>query len=188
MSVGLEEEDESSGEAALNPEQHYAGMVTRAVAFTLDAAVINAVAIVVGVGTALVLALFHLPKSVDPILKAIAAGAYVLWTIGYFVTLWSTTGQTPGARVMQIRVTRGNGGPLKPRRALRRCIGVILAILPLCVGLVPILFDKKRRGFQDYFAGTLVVSAPQLSFAEARRVSRRAGPDAPRGAVPTGSR
>ena len=44
----------------------------------------------------------------------------------------------------------------------------------LFAGFVPILFDGRRRGFQDRLAGTVVVEATQLSFAQTRRLSRRA--------------
>jgi hypothetical protein len=50
-----------------------------------------------------------------------------------------------------------------------------LATLPLFAGYVPILF--KRRGFPDWLAHTLVIDAPQLSVAEARRATIRTARD-----------
>ena len=144
------------------------------IAFVLDAALINLVAIIVAVGASLILSLFHIPKELKTVLAAIAGAAYIVWSIGYFVAFWSSTGQTPGSRLMQIRVVTANGGPFRPRRAILRCIGLVLAALPLFAGYVLILFDGKRRGFQDRLAGTLVVEAPQLSIASARQASRRA--------------
>jgi uncharacterized RDD family membrane protein YckC len=69
-----------------------------------------------------------------------------------------------------------DGGRCKPRRALTRFIGLILAALPLCLGFVRILFDDRRRGFQDRLAGTVVIEAPGLSVAEVRRDAIRAAP------------
>ena len=43
------------------------------------------------------------------------------------------------------------GAPFTPCRAIRRLIGTVLAALPLFAGYVLILFDGKRRGFQDRF-------------------------------------
>ena len=154
--------------------ERYVGLYTRVIAFVLDAALINLVAIVVAVGASLILSLFHIPKELKTVLAAIAGAAYIVWSIGYFVAFWSSTGQTPGSRLMQIRVVTANGGPFRPRRAILRCIGLVLAALPLFAGYVLILFDGKRRGFQDRLAGTLVVEAPQLSIAGARQASRRA--------------
>ena len=159
---------------AERPRELYVGLLTRVVAFVLDAALINLVAIIVAVGASLILSLLHLPKDLKTILIAIAGGAYVLWSIGYFVTFWSTTGQTPGSRALQLRVVTANGGRLKPRHGVVRCIGVVLAALPLFAGYLLIPFDSKRRGFHDRLAGTLVIEAPQQSFAETRQATRRA--------------
>lgn len=156
------------------PSGQYAGLATRVIAFALDAALINLVAIIVEVGAAVIVSLLHLPKDLHTVLAAVGGAAYVLWSIAYFVTFWSTTGQTPGGRVMQIRVVTRTGGTPKPRRALIRCVGILLAALPLFAGYIRILFDSRRRGFQDRLAGTLVVRAPQASMAEARRAKQRA--------------
>ena len=55
-----------------------------------------------------------------------------------------------------------------------RCVGVVLAALPLFAGFVPILFDSRRRGFQDWLARTAVVEAPGPSIAEVSRAKKRA--------------
>ncbi len=167
------------------PTVRYVGLITRLIAFVLDAVVINAVAILVEVGLALILSLFHLPKDLKTVIAALGGAAYVLWTIAYFVTFWSTTGQTPGARVMQIRVVTAAGGRLEARRGLRRCIGMLLAALPLFAGYALVLFDPTRRGFHDRLAGTVVVEVPQLSVAEVRRAAMRAAYDSARGRPPT---
>jgi RDD family len=78
-----------------------------------------------------------------------------------------------GARAMQFEVQTSDGGPISPRRALVRCVGLFLAALPLFLGFVPILYDNRRRGFQDRFAGTVVVNAPAVSMIEARRARKR---------------
>ncbi len=152
----------------------YIGLITRSAAFAIDAAVINVVAIFVAVGVALILSLVHISKGLDPVLVTAGAVAYGLWGLGYFVGFWSGTGQTPGSRVMQIRVVATQGGPIKPRRALVRCVGLLLAALPLFAGFVPVLFDRRRRALQDYMARTVVIDAPQLSIAHRRRQQWRA--------------
>jgi uncharacterized RDD family membrane protein YckC len=152
----------------------YVGLITRAVAFAVDAAVINLVAIVVEVGAALILSLVHVASGLKPPLVTVAAVAYALWAMGYFVGFWAGTGQTPGSRVMQIRVVSLQGEPIKPVRGVVRCIGLLLAALPLFAGYLMILFNRRRRGLQDYMARTVVVEAPQLSVADVRRVKFRA--------------
>lgn len=152
----------------------YVGLATRLIAFAIDAAIINVVALVVQVGAVLIFSIFHFPSQVRTIGLAVAAVAYVLWTLAYFVWFWSATGQTPGDRVLQIRVVTPDGDRFGARRAAVRCLGLILAVLPLCAGLLLILFDAKRRGFQDRFAGTVVVEAPDTSWARTRQARKLA--------------
>ena len=141
-------------------EGEYEGLVTRAIAFAIDAAIINLVAIVVAAGMALALSVLHLPTGLDPVLVASGATAYALWSFGYFVVFWSSTGQTPADRVMRIRVVmEGRGEPPRPARALVRMVGLLLAAIPLFAGFLTILVDDRRRGLHDLLAGTVVVSA-----------------------------
>ena len=156
------------------PDLRYAGLATRVVSFLVDAALITVVDVVVGVGAALILSLLHIPHGLRTILAVLGAIAFVLGSILYFVIFWSTTGQTPGARVMQIRVASADAERVKPRWAVVRCIGVVLAALPLFAGFVPILFDSRRRGFQDWLAHTAVVEAPGPSIADVSRAKKRA--------------
>jgi hypothetical protein len=59
---------------------------------------------------------------------------------------------------MHIRVIdRRRRGPLKPRRALLRFIGLCLAALPLLAGLWMMLWDDRGRCLQDRIARTVVV-------------------------------
>jgi uncharacterized RDD family membrane protein YckC len=155
-------------------DPRYIGLVTRGIAFALDAAVIDLVALIVGVGAALILSLLHIPSSLKPVLAVIGAASFIVWSLAYFVGFWSATGQTPGNRVMQFRVVAAGGGRLKPRRCLLRFIGLVLAALPLFAGYVLILFDHRCRGLQDLLARTVVVDAPEMSIAEARRTQTRA--------------
>lgn len=167
--------------AAADPEPavRYVGLATRAISFAIDAAVINLIATIVGVAAALILSLVHLPHGVQTVLAVIGGLAYVFWLVGYFVVFWSTTGQTPGARVMQIRVLGADAPAVKPQRALLRCAGLLVAAVPLFLGFAPVLFDDRRRAFQDWLAGTVVVDVPQLSIAQAR-LSRARTPSEPR--------
>jgi uncharacterized RDD family membrane protein YckC len=156
----------------------YVGLATRVIAFVIDAAIISVVGIVVGVGAALIQGVLHLPSQVQTIIQAIGAGAFVLGTVIYFVAFWTGPGQTPGARVMRIRVVTSSYDTLSAHRALLRVGGVVLAALPLFAGFALILFDSKRRGLQDRLARTLVTDAPELSVAQSLLARRRAAREA----------
>ena len=159
----------------------YAGLITRALGFVIDAVAVQLVALFVALAAIVIMSLLHLPHSVNRLVAVIGGVAYIAWTIGYFVAFWSTTGQTPGARIMQVRVTTGEGVAPRPRRALVRLIGLVLAALPVFLGFAPILFDSRRRGLQDWLARTLVVRTSQPSLAASRmRPRRAAAPPQPR--------
>jgi uncharacterized RDD family membrane protein YckC len=140
------------------PATPYAGLATRTLAFALDAAIIDGVALFVAVTVGLGLSLLHLPKAVNVAIAAVGACIWILWSIGYFVFFWSTTGQTPGSRVMSIAVVDANGGgQLKPRRAALRLIALAIGAAALLSGIVVMLWDSRRRCFHDRVTRTLVL-------------------------------
>jgi uncharacterized RDD family membrane protein YckC len=152
----------------------YAGLMTRTIAYALDGALINLAALLAGIAVALALSILHLPGKLDSVVAAVLAVAYAVWVVAYFVTFWSTTGQTPGSRLMRIRVIDADGAQrLAPRRAAVRVGGLVLATIPLFAGFVIMLWDRRRRCLQDRLARTVVVHAPP----QVRVVRRRIAPD-----------
>jgi uncharacterized RDD family membrane protein YckC len=143
------------------PPPRYAGLVTRAVAFAFDALVVNVSAGLVATLVALGLSVLSVPDSTDSLLVALGGALYVAWNFAYFVVFWSTTGQTPGDRLMQIRVVSAKTGePLTAARGVVRMVGVTLAAMPVLLGFLPILFDRNRRGLHDFIVGSVVVHVP----------------------------
>jgi uncharacterized RDD family membrane protein YckC len=135
--------------------------VTRAIAFTLDAAIVNGVAALFGIAVGLAISILHLPEEADVILASVGAAAWVVWSVAYFAFFWSTTGQTPGDHLMRIRVIDGGrGGSLKPLRAVTRFAGLLLAAIPLGAGIWMMLWDDRRRCLQDRLVRTVVVNEP----------------------------
>jgi uncharacterized RDD family membrane protein YckC len=140
----------------------YTGLVTRAIGFGIDAVIIDLAAVIVTAIIALALNLFNVPSKIDTALAALGAVVFIAWSAAYFVTFWSTTGQTPGARIMRFRVLAPGAkrGHIGPRRALLRLLAMILAAIPLLAGYFMVLFDDRRRGLHDRMAHTVVVDAP----------------------------
>jgi uncharacterized RDD family membrane protein YckC len=138
----------------------YEGLVTRAIAFAVDAAIIDLIALVVGVGLGLAVSTLTISDNLRAVLVAFGGVAFVVWTVGYFAVFWSTTGQTPGNRLMHIQVCREDGAVVSLRRALLRFGALVLAALPLFAGFLPVLVDDRRRGLHDMLAGTVVVGVP----------------------------
>ncbi len=134
----------------------YAGLVTRAIAIVIDAALINVAALAVTGAVLLVESVFSLSHKHHGIAAALAIALFVVWVVSYFVVFWTTTGQTPGSRVMQIRVTRTDGSRLGLIASLVRLGGMVIS-LPLFWGYLPILWSPRRRAIADVLARTVVI-------------------------------
>ena len=147
------------------------GAVTRIVAWIADAVLINLVAIITGLGVVVITSMFPIPRGAQTAWEVVAAGVYVLWYAAYFVGFWSVTGQTPGARLMQIRLVVPDGRGVRPARGLVRWVGMQLAAIPLFAGYLPVLVG--RRPFPDWLARTLVLDAPEMSVAMAQLTAIR---------------
>ncbi len=121
-----------------------AGFWIRFVAFLIDLVLL----IIVG---AIVRAIFGLT----------AAGS-INFVIGlaYFIYFWSTMGggQTLGMRAMRIRVVKTDGSELTLLGSLLRYVGIIIATIPIFIGLIWAAFDANKQGWHDKIAGTYVVS------------------------------
>jgi uncharacterized RDD family membrane protein YckC len=153
----------------------YTGLVTRAFGFGIDAVIIDLAAAVVAAIVALALHLFDIPSKVDTALAVIGGILFVVWGAAYFVTFWSTTGQTPGARIMRFRVLAPSAqhGHITTRRALMRLLGMVLAAIPLLAGYFMVLFDDRRRGLHDRLARTVVIDASDTETPTNRRRAQR---------------
>jgi uncharacterized RDD family membrane protein YckC len=121
----------------------FAGAATRAVALGVDAAVI--------------LLIFVSLAALVALVATLLAVGWALLAGGYFVMFWSGAGQTPGMRLLRLRVVGREGRPPSLGRSMLRAVGTLVAIVPLLAGYVPVLFDDRRRGLPDLLAGTVVV-------------------------------
>jgi uncharacterized RDD family membrane protein YckC len=133
----------------------FAGIGTRALALGIDAGLIL-------VAFASLAALAGLIASLVGGLRpawlagALLTGGWLLVAGGYFVLFWSGAGQTPGMRLLRLRLWRA-GSPPSLGRSIVRAVGTVLAIVPFFAGYLPVLFDERRRALPDFLAGTEVV-------------------------------
>ena len=94
--------------------------------------------------------------------------------VGYEVWFVSTSGQTPGKRLLGIAVSNA-GSDERPStaQAARRTLPIVLGAVPVTIValLGPLLFvravwDSRRQGFHDLFADTIVVRAGRVAGTE----------------------
>jgi len=136
-----------------------AGVATRGLALAIDAALANLLVLVLA---ALIGLVGSLVGELRPkwLVALLAAVGWSLVVGGYFALFWAATGQTPGMRLMRLRVVTYGGAEIHLARALIRLGGLVLSIIPLFAGFIPVLFDERRRALHDLIARTLVVRVP----------------------------
>ena len=129
-----------------------AGAVTRALAFALDGLIVNLVFSGMAAIAALVVSFFAGDAgNVSDLALAVGTSAWLALGAFYLVAFWSLAGQTPGMRFFGIRLgVEGRGLPL--RRSFARLVGLWLAAIAFGLGFLGILFDERRRGWQDRLA------------------------------------
>jgi uncharacterized RDD family membrane protein YckC len=132
-----------------------AGVVSRGLAFLIDAAIINLAFTVLAGAVTLIVTFFGGDGEGVP-RGAIAAGSFVwLVVVGVYLSgFWFLAGQTPGMRFLGIRL---NERRLPFGRAIKRLIGLGLSIITFGIGFLGIVFGEARRSWADRMAGTEVV-------------------------------
>ncbi len=74
------------------------------------------------------------------------------------IFLWIKLCATPGKFLMGCRVVDATTfKALTPRQAVIRYLGYFVSLLPLGLGFFWVLFDKRRQGFHDKLANSVVV-------------------------------
>ena len=151
-----------------------AGIATRAAALTIDA-VLAQLLFLVAAGSIVLVTSLAGGGNASLATRATEGAAWLLSVTLYFSLFWSSGGQTPGMRMLGLRVATVEMRALSFKRALVRAIGLLLAIAPACAGFLPALFTRRRRALQDYLAGTVVIYADGGTTPRPRTRPRAAG-------------
>jgi uncharacterized RDD family membrane protein YckC len=133
----------------------FGGVATRAIALVTDAALIGLIGVSISAMATLIASLVGTLRPAWLVGLILAAGWTVL-SVVYFAGFWSLVGQTPGMKLMRVRVRGPRGEPLSFGRSVVRVVGLALAIIPCFAGFIPALFDGRRRALPDLIAGTTV--------------------------------
>lgn len=139
---------------------HYAGFVSRLLAYAIDLAIVVVTIVFVSwVITTTADLLPFIPQLPSAVRLIIVGATIILFVSSYYVFFWSLAGQTPGKMLLGVRVVRVDGRPLTFRRSVLRFLGYIVSFLVLYLGFLWILVDNRRQGWHDKIADTCVVYA-----------------------------
>jgi len=130
----------------------YAGFWQRVAAFLIDGLIVTVVSVPV---MALVFGASYF--SLDPARRAwdlVTALVVAVAVIGF----WRYCGATPGKLAMDIRIVDAKtGGPPGTWRLALRFLCYFVSALPLYLGFLWIAIDRRKQGWHDKIAGTVVI-------------------------------
>lgn len=87
-----------------------------------------------------------------------ATGLAVIWA-------WNRTATTPGLWLLGMYIADADtGGKPTLRQFILRYLGLILAMIPLTLGMIWIIFDRRNQGWHDKLANTVVIRKPRDLF------------------------
>ena len=79
------------------------------------------------------------------------------------ILFWRYRGATPGKILVSARIVDAKTfGPPSIGQLIGRFFAYIVSILPLFFGFLWIAFDKRKQGFHDKLAGTVVIQDEDL--------------------------
>jgi uncharacterized RDD family membrane protein YckC len=158
---------------ALGRQGHYAGPVSRLLAYAADTFLIS-VAYTAGLALLRFAVEAATPWTLDVEGGVFAVGA-LAWAALYFGSSWVGFGRSPGMSLLGLRIVRGDGAALDRRHALYRLLAFPLGFLTLGAGFLPIVFGRTRQALYDRLADTAVVYDWDAEAAKLRELALRGG-------------
>ena len=158
---------------------HYAGFVTRLIAFAIDQLIVGFIVAVVVLLAEFVTGAFGVNDwfgtrdLAGTIVTTLVVVVGALIFLLYDLLFWMLAGQTPGKRFLGVRIVRTDGHRLRWGNAIRRKVAYWISAI-LFLGYLWVIVDSRRQAWHDHLAGTLVVySWPQQGSAVVTNRLRR---------------
>jgi uncharacterized RDD family membrane protein YckC len=159
---------------SVSDQGHYAGSVSRFLAYAVDLGVSTAVFTLALAGVGFVIEVITSHRVTwtdsDPLVGAL----FVVWQFFYFGYSWAVASRSFGMYVLGLRVVRADGTEITPRQGVLRALVFPLSFLLLGAGFLGILLQHERRALHDLIAGTTVVYAWDARAARLRFLAREA--------------
>jgi uncharacterized RDD family membrane protein YckC len=158
----------------VSSQGHYAGSVSRFLAFVVDAAVSAGLFALGLAATSLVVQVVTGHSVSWSRTNIVVAIIFAAWEFFYFGYSWAASGRSFGMAVLGVRVVRKDGGVLDPWRGVVRALVFPLSFLFSGLGFLGILVQREHRALHDLIAGTAVIYAWDARAARLRFLAREA--------------
>jgi uncharacterized RDD family membrane protein YckC len=146
----------------------YAGPVSRAIAYLIDALLVAVTFTTGGVVVGLIASVIG--AGAEDLARAVTSALWVLPAslAAYNVLFWVLAGRTPGMALVGVRVVTTRGLPVSWPAAVVRA--VVLAYLPLVA--LWMLVDRRHQGLHDKLARTAVIRTITPAPTDAAQLTR----------------
>ena len=164
----------TTARVAESQQGHYAGAVSRLLAYGADLLVLS-----VTLTAGLALTQFAVTAATPWELDFESEGAVVIvtglvWSAIYFGNSF-IFGRTPGMSLLGLRIVRADGSPIDTRHALVRLLAFPLGYLTFGLGFLGIIFGRTRQAIYDRIADTAVVYDWDAEATRLREIASRGG-------------
>jgi len=151
------------------PVYKFAGFWRRLIAYLIDSTIISIVLVILWmiammaffIGAATGEESAWIPDLANP--TKISSVMIFIWlflfviTIGYFTYFHGTTGRTPGKMLLGLQVVNEDGTPVTFGIAFLRSVSYLVSGVIFYLGFIWAAFDKRKQGWHDKIAGTVVI-------------------------------
>ncbi len=83
----------------------------------------------------------------------------VMFPLLYCLGFWTLDGATPGKSAFGLRVVTATGEPVFAIQGFIRYTGYLVSAVVFFIGFLIAFGNRERRGFHDYWAGTVVIKS-----------------------------
>ena len=137
-------------------EQMYAGFWIRVWASIIDTVLILLITM------PLIIAVYGTEYFNPEVTTFIAGPAdfFISWVLPAIAVIifWIYKSATPGKMVISAKIVNAKtGARASTGQLIGRYLGYYVSAIPLCLGIIWVAFDKRKQGWHDKLAGTVVV-------------------------------
>ncbi len=152
---------------------HYAGAVSRLVAFAIDIGAIWGL-YVLGAGAVSLASQLVSGESLTLSSHQVVGGiVLVVWGFVYFAYQWTLNGKTIGMALFGLQVVQKDGSPVTGREAMLRTALLPFSFAFFGIGFLMVLVQRERRALHDLVARTAVIYAWDARAARLRWLARK---------------
>ncbi len=171
--------DISQRELSVTQQGHYAGAVSRLVAFGCDQAIATICFSIATASLTFLVVLITPDNYKLQIPPGLLSVIYVFWLFLYYSYPWSTSGKTPGMAILGLRVVQRDGSLTNFKCGLTRTLTFPLGFLTFGIGFIGIITSREHLAIYDRIAKTAVVYDWDARGARLRFLARSSAPTSP---------